>query len=75
MGGSENRTLAFNYMYNGLATSCADLLVILQNEFRSREYRPVLFELQFSDGNKAELPKINEEQTGEQITLDDLSSR
>lgn len=73
MGGSENRTLAFNYMYNGLATSCADLLVILQNEFRSREYRPVLFELQFSDGNKAELPKINEEQTGEQITLDDLS--
>lgn len=72
MGGSSSRTLAFNYMYDGLAISCADLLIILQNEFSSREYRPVLFELQFREGNRAVLPKINQESSGEQMTLDDL---
>lgn len=73
MGGSGNRTRAFNYMYEGLAVSCADLLIVLQKEFSSRDYRPVLFELQFQDGNVAELPNINEETDGEQMTLDDLS--
>ena len=72
MGGSGSRTRAFNYMYNGLAVSCADLLIVLQKEFSSREYRPVLFELQFRDGNVAELPKINRETTGDQLTLDDI---
>ena len=46
---------------------------MLQKEFSSRDYRPVLFELQFQDGNVAELPNINEETDGEQLTLDDLS--
>ena len=72
LGGTSYRTKAFNYMYSGLAVSCADLLSILQNEFRSREYRPVLFELEFSDGNTAELPKINHEQESAQLTLDDI---
>ncbi len=72
MGGSANRTLSFNYMYNGLAVSCADLLIILQKEFGSRNYRPVLFELEFKDGNNAELPKINEETNGYQLTLEDI---
>lgn len=72
MGGSANRTRSFNYMYNGLAVSCADLLIVLQKEFSSREYRPVLFELEFRDGNTADIPKINQETCGEQMTLDDI---
>ncbi len=72
MGGTSGRTRSFNYMYDGLAVSCADLLIVLQNEFSSREYRPVLFELEFREGNTAQLPKINEETDGEQMTLDDL---
>lgn len=75
LGGSGYRTRAFNYMYSGLALSCADLLNILQNEFKSRDYRPVLFELQFKDGNTAVLPRINEEFDSAQMTLDDLQEQ
>lgn len=73
LGGSAYRTQAFNYMYSGLSVSCADMLVLLQNEFKSRRYRPVLFELQFKDGNKAELPDITGGDTSEQLTFDDIT--
>lgn len=72
LGGSAYRSRSFNYMYNGLALSCTDLLNLLQNEFKSRKYRPVLFELRLSNGNSAPLPEICEETTGVQQTLDDL---
>lgn len=71
LGGSAYRTQAFNYMYNGLSVSCADMLVLLQNEFRSRRYRPVLFELEFKDGNTAQIPDITGGEGG-QLTLDDI---
>lgn len=74
LGGSSYRSRSFNYMYSGLALSCADLLNLMQNEFKSREYRPVLFELQFRDGNKASLPPINTEINDSQMTLDDIQS-
>lgn len=74
LGGSSYRSRSFNYMYSGLALSCADLLNLMQNEFRSRKYRPVLFELQFKDGNTADLPPINKETDDSQMTLDDIQS-
>lgn len=72
LGGSAYRTQAFNYMYSGLSVTCADMLVLLQNEFKSRRYRPVLFELQFKDGNKARLPDIAGDPDSDQLTLDDI---
>lgn len=72
LGGSEYRTKAFNYMYSGLSVSCADMLVLLQNEFKSRRYRPVLFELRFKDGNKAKIPDITGGESADQLTLDDI---
>lgn len=72
LGGSAYRSRSFNYMYNGLALSCTDLLNLLQNEFKSRKYRPVLFELRLKDNNSAPLPQLLEETTGEQQTLFDL---
>lgn len=71
LGGSEYRTNAFNYMYGELANSCADMLVLLQNEFKSRRYRPVLFELEFRDGNRAKIPDISGGESA-QLTLDDI---
>ncbi|MGN1341348.1 MAG: PD-(D/E)XK nuclease family protein [Oscillospiraceae bacterium] len=72
LGGSAYRSRSFNYMYNGLALSCTDLLNLLQNEFKSRKYRPVLFELRLKNGNSAPLPEIFEETTGVQQTFEDL---
>lgn len=72
LGGSEYRSRSFNYMYEGLALSCTDLLNLLQHEFKSRKYRPVLFELRLKNGNSAPLPDICEETTGVQQTFDDL---
>ncbi len=77
LGGSAYRSRSFSYMYHGLALSCTDMLNLLQNEFKSRKYRPVLFELRLSDNNSAPLPQIFEETTGVQQTLfslDDMSS-
>ena len=72
LGGSAYRSRSFNYMYSGLALSCTDMLNLFQNEFKSRKYRPVLFELRLKNGNSASLPEICEETTGVQQTLDDL---
>lgn len=73
LGGSVYHSRSFNYMYNGLALSCTDLLNLLQNEFKSRRYRPVLFELRLKDNNYAALPQVFEETLGEQQTFDDLT--
>lgn len=72
LGGSDYRTNAFKYMYGELSNSCADMLVLLQNEFKSRRYRPVLFELEFRDGNRAKLPDIAGGGESQQLTLDDI---
>lgn len=74
LGGTADRTNAFNYMYSGLAISCADLLMLMQKEFASRKYRPVLFELSFNAGSSAELPSINRETLGDQLTFDDVDA-
>lgn len=74
LGGAESRSRSFSYMYSGLAVSCADLLSLLQKEFSSREYRPVLFELEFRDGAVAPIPEINRDEDT-QMTLDDLQER
>ena len=72
LGGSDYRTNAFKYMYGELSNSCADMLVLLQNEFKSRRYRPVLFELEFRDGNRARIPEVADSESAQQLTLDDI---
>lgn len=76
LGASEYHSRAFDYMYNGLALRCTDLLGLLQLEFMSRKYRPVLFELDFRKDEERELPSISEEtetvtdpETGSETTV------
>lgn len=61
LGGKMYHSNSFNYMFSGLELRCADLLELLQMEFRSRKYRPVLFEAEFRDTHTVKLPAIQEE--------------
>ncbi len=45
LGGDYCKTLSFRYMYANLALGACDMLMLLQAEFKGREYRPVFFEL------------------------------
>lgn len=76
LGASEYHSRAFDYMYSGLALRCTDLLGLLQLEFMSRKYRPVLFELDFRNDVERDIPPICEEtetaadpETGKEITV------
>lgn len=59
LGGEEYRSNSFNYMFRGLELRCADLLELLQMEFRSRKYRPVLFEAEFRGSRREKLPEVS----------------
>lgn len=59
LGSDSYYTNVFKYRLNETAARCANVLKILQSEFKSRKYRPVLFELKLEPGASVLLPEIN----------------
>lgn len=49
MGGSENKTKRFIYMYNRMKSSLLDLIKRLYNEFAQSRFTPIDFEYEISD--------------------------
>ncbi len=59
LGGFEGKTGRFKYLYERLAKSAVFVVMNMVDELRESEFRPVDFELHFSNGGELEPVEIN----------------
>ena len=73
MGGLEDKTPRFRYLFRRLAQSAAQVVSHMVEELRASDFEPVAFELGFGDGE--ELPPVRLNVNGIQVSVSGFVDR